>query len=187
MSNNVENSKGNQSDDPKGRPPKDENDLNNLNKSHGGRRLNSGPKKGAKYAKTVAKELAREILRERVTRELDPLLDAQIANAMGIDHFFLRDPVTKQFRRITDPDEIETALNSGDKDSYYRIFTKDPSVPAFIDLMNRALDRPAEQMKVTGTNDGPVVFKWQDMDERIAAGRKRLAAGNRDLKGSAPD
>ncbi len=91
---------------------------------------------------------------------------------MGIDHFFLRDPVTKQFRRINDPDEIERALNAGDKDSYYRIFTKDPSVPAFTDLMNRALDKPAEQqqkVELNGTMD-------INLAELLAAGRKRVLA-----------
>ena len=57
--------------------------LNNLKKRHGGARPNSGPKKGAKYAKTIAKEQAREALRAIVLRELEPLVQAQIAHAMA--------------------------------------------------------------------------------------------------------
>ena len=66
------------------------------------------------------------------------------------------------FELVNNPKAIETALNCGDKDSYYWIFTKDPSVQAFTDLMNRALDKPAEQVKVTGEDGGPVVFKWKE-------------------------
>src|SRR5262249_40934899 len=101
-----------------------------------------------KYAKTIAKEQARECAREIITRELEPLIMAQIENAKGVSHFFLRDPATKQFS-ITDPDEIERALNAGEEGSYYWIFTKDPSVQAFTDLMNRALGKPAEQVTDT--------------------------------------
>jgi hypothetical protein len=46
------------------------------------------------------------------------------------------------------------------------IYTKDPSVQAFTYLMNQALDKPAEQMRVTGNDDGPAqiitIHKWQD-------------------------
>ena len=38
------------------------------------------------------------------------------------------------------------------------VWEKDPSVQAFTDLMNRTLDKPAEQVKVTGADDGPVTL-----------------------------
>ena len=138
-------------------------DLNNLNKKRGGARPNSGPKKGAKYAKTVAKEQAREIVREIITGELEPLIEAQIASAIGVSHFLVRNKTTGKFERITDPDKIEAAMNAGGE--YYRIFTKDPNVHAFADLMNRALDKPAQQTKVTGTDDGPINVRWLDHAE----------------------
>jgi hypothetical protein len=114
----------------------------------GGARKNTGPKKGSKHASTLSKEAARECLRQIVTREMEAMTKAQIANAKGIQHFFLRDEKTKQFMRIEDPKAIETALNCGDEGSYYWIFTKDPSVQAFTDLMNRALDKPSEQVQI---------------------------------------
>ena len=77
---------------------------------------------GAKYAKTVAKEQAREIAREIITRELEPLIEAQIANAIGISHFFVRNKTTGKFERITDPDKIEAAINEGE--DYYRSIRK---------------------------------------------------------------
>jgi hypothetical protein len=105
----------------------------------------SGKKKGFKAPHTLQKLEARELVRQLVTRELEPMISAQIAHAKGIDHFFLRDEKTKQFKRIEDPLMIEAALNAGDRDAYYWIFTKDPSVQAFSDLLNRAIDKPKEQ------------------------------------------
>lgn len=128
---------------------------------HGGARAGAGKKKGSKHASTLSKEKARELAREIITREMEPMIHAQIAHACGINHFFLRDPKTKQFVRITDPKAIETALNSGDEGSYYWIFTKDPSVQAFTDLLNRALDKPAEQIKHTGEDGGPIIIKHE--------------------------
>lgn len=117
--------------------------------------------KGHKTKKTLSKEAAREVAREMITREMEPMIQAQVAHAKGINHFFLRDEKTKQFTRITDPDEIERALNSGEEGRNYWIFTKDPSVQAFTDLLNRALDKPAEQVKVTGGDGGPITIKHE--------------------------
>ena len=132
--------------------------------SHGGARPNSGRKVGYKFKSTLQKEAARELVRTMITERMGELINSQIANATGIQHFFLRDPVNGQFKRITDPDEIEAALNAEEaaEGKTFWIFTKDPNVQAFTDLLNRALDKPAEQLKVSGSDGGPVVFKWQD-------------------------
>ena len=53
------------------------------------------------------------------------MIEAQIDNAIGISHFFVRNKTTGKFERITDPDKIEAAMNAGGE--YYRIYTKDPS------------------------------------------------------------
>lgn len=130
----------------------------------GGARPGAGKPKGYKHPPTqklLEKAAARELLRQRVNTELLPLVDAQIANAKGISHFFLR-AKDGTFTRITNADTIETALNSGEEGSYYYIFTKDPSVQAFTDLMNRTLDRPIEQVEVSGAGGGPVEFRWQE-------------------------
>lgn len=131
---------------------------------NGGPRAGAGRPKGSQSKKTIRrsleKEEARELLRQIVTAEMEPLIKAQLANAKGIQHFFLRDPRTGQFTRITDPDVIEAALNSGDTNSYW-INTKDPNVQAFADLMNRALDKPAEHVTVGGDSKAPLIVKWQ--------------------------
>jgi hypothetical protein len=117
--------------------------------------------KGYKTRQAITKEQAREALRQIVIREMDDLVAAQLTNAKGLRHTFMRDKSGK-FVLLTDPKDIEAALNSGEEGKYYWTFTKDPSVQAFTDLMNRALDKPAEQVKITGDDDGPIrhVFSW---------------------------
>ena len=122
-----------------------------------------GRPKGSKNKKTVDKEAKQRAIYDMVCAELKPMVHAQLVHAKGIDHFFLRNEKTKQFERVTNPKMIEAALNAGDRDSYYWIFTKDPSVQAFTDLMNRAFGKPPEQVQHTGEDGGPVehVFRWR--------------------------
>jgi hypothetical protein len=100
-------------------------------------------------AATLSKEQARETVRALVQARLHELVQAQIDNALGIAHFMLRDPDTGQFKRLIDPDEIVAALNApgAAEGSTFWIYAKDPSIAAFSDLMNRALDRPKEQVQ----------------------------------------
>jgi hypothetical protein len=118
---------------------------------------------------TRSKIEARQHLIDRVIANLDPMLDAQFHNAQGIKHFFLRDQSGK-FVMIDDPSKIEVALNSGEEGSYYWIFTKDPSVQAFTDLMNRALDKPSEHLDVQHSGSVDLVTN------RLHAARKRLTS-----------
>ena len=138
-----------------------------MKSTHGGRRPGAGKPKGHRAPQTLAKLEAREFARQLITAKLQPLIDAQIEHAIGIQHFFLRDETTQQFIRITNPKEIERALNQ--KSKHYWIFTKDPSVQAFTDLMNRALDKPAEQVEVD------VTVHTDQITARLLAGRERLA------------
>lgn len=99
---------------------------------------------GHRTQKTIEKELYRELLRRRVSAQFLPMIDAQITNCLGVRHTFLRDDAGR-FVQLTDPKVIEQALNSGAEGKYYWTFTKDPSIQAFADLMNRMLDKPADQ------------------------------------------
>jgi hypothetical protein len=122
----------------------------------GGARKGAGRKKGPV---ALDKEAARELVRKRVIKHLGPLLDAQISNATGIKFLVVRDKRTGKFLRVN---EGRAAALKPDEE-IIEIWDKDPSVQAFTDLMNRALDKPAEQVKVTGEDGGPVVhlFRWQ--------------------------
>src|SRR5262249_21007676 len=85
-----------------------------------------------------------------------------------IKHLMMRDPKTGKFERIAtdsrDPKvaeaQIDAALKSG---SACWIYTKDPSVQAFTDLMNRALDKPTEAVSMQ--HGGEVRMRWLRDDE----------------------
>ena len=135
-----------------------------------------GRKKGTPNKATLDKIAAREYVRRRVTEQLSALLDAQFANAKGIHHLMMRDPKTGKFERVAtdanDPEaaaaQVDAALATGNA---FWIFTKDPSVQAFTDLLNRALDKPKEQeleVKLSG--------ELEVVTAELLAARKRLAA-----------
>lgn len=107
----------------------------------GGSRPNSGPKKGTKYAPTLSKEQAREALRQVVQQHMSELVASQISNAKGIHYLVVRDKATGKFLRVTQgaAEKLKPA------EEIIEIWEKDPSVQAFTDLMNRALDKPKEQ------------------------------------------
>lgn len=121
----------------------------------GGYRPGAGRKKGQV---TLTKEAMRERVRQRVAAELDPLLDAQFANAKGLSYLVTRDKKSGKFVRVT---EAMAKAKQGDNEEIIEVWEKDPSVQAFTDLMNRAMDKPAEHVELTGSDSGPVIFKWQ--------------------------
>jgi hypothetical protein len=124
----------------------------------GGKRPGAGRPKGPS-PNTLDKVLARERLRQNVFAQMDELVAAQLEHAKGIKHMILRGP-DGQFIRATDVKQIDAALAIGE--SAYYLFTKDPSVQAFTDLMNRALDKPVEAIELSGKDGGPLVVKWQE-------------------------
>lgn len=135
----------------------------------GGARPNSGPKKGAKYAPTISKEQARDALREIVLREMDALAAAQISHAKGLSYLVGRDKAGK-FKKLTS-DEADKALSGESEYTLVEVWEKDPSVQAFTDLMNRALDKPKDQeqeIKITG--------ELSVVTTRLEEARKRLAS-----------
>ena len=122
---------------------------------HGGNQ--GGRPKGRKNAATLSKELAREAQRLMITEHLRPLTEAHVNNAIGIKHLMLRDPKTGKFERVKDEEGIDAALKS-DGEAVW-IYTKDPSVEAFKTLMDRALDKPVEQIQADVKGD--ITIKWQ--------------------------
>lgn len=116
--------------------------------------------KGHKTRKTIEKEAARAALRQIVLGQMERLVEAQLDNAIGIKHFIVRGEKGK-FERLSDPAQIEAALNApnAEEGSTYWIYTKDPSIQSFSDLMNRAIDKPAEQTQ-EHEHSGEVVFRW---------------------------
>lgn len=137
---------------------------------HGGARPNSGPAKGTKYAPTIAKEAARELARTLITAELSPMIEAQVAHAKGLKYLVARHKTTGKFAKLTE--DLMTSIEAGENPEYesIEVWTKDPSVQAFTDLLNRALDKPKEQeqeLKITG--DDVLIAKLLDGRQRAKA------------------
>lgn len=118
--------------------------------------------KGTKIKRTLQKEAARELVRQAITRQLEPLIAAQIANAQGLKYLVTRDKKTGKFIRVT---EAMAKAKLGEDEEIIEVWEKDPSVQAFTDLLNRAIDKPAEPA-LTVKHDGKleiVVRKpWAD-------------------------
>jgi hypothetical protein len=92
-----------------------------------------------------------------ITERLGEFLEAMADNVTGIRHLMMRDPKTGQFERVTgSAAQIDKALKS--KNAFW-IYTKDPNVQAFTDLLNRAIDKPAEHIQVAG--EGSITIRWQ--------------------------
>lgn len=115
-------------------------------------------------------------MRAVVQKHMGRMLQSQIAHAIGIGHLYTRDKSGK-FNKIENSAEVDRLLSEGEEDRDYWIFTKDPSVQAFTDLMNRALDKPAEQtQKIELSGEVSIVA-------RLQAARKRLAAAKSPARG----
>lgn len=141
-----------------------------LKNGHGGKRAGAGKPKGTRWPSSLTKEAAREALRQCVIRNMDLLVTAQIANAGGLKYLVARNAKTGKFERVTG-----AMLDAADAKMHERIevWEKDPSVQAFTDLMNRALDKPAEQVQEIKLS-GEITI-----EARLQAARKRLANAHR--------
>ena len=139
----------------------------------GGRRPGAGRPKGSggkPQKRTIAKEAAREAQRQQILAHMDPMTEAQIANAKGIKYLVAREKKTGKFKRMTEADAILKLGQESDSE-IIEIWEKDPNVSAFTDLVNRAIDKPKEQpLEVDVT--------LRQMDERIKAARQRASTNH---------
>lgn len=123
-----------------------------------GEKRKGGRPKGSKNKvpspRTLDKEMARARLRELVMQHMDPLVEAQVANAKGLKYLVVRDKKTGKFNRVA---EAMARLSAGEE--LIEVWEKDPSVQAFTDLMNRTIDKPIEQ--VDSTVKGTLIVKWE--------------------------
>lgn len=118
-----------------------------------------GKPKGYKAPETISKEQARDAVRQVVINHMDDMLKAQISHAKGLSYLVGRDKAGK-FKKLTS-EEADKALAGESDYTTVEVWEKDPSVQAFTDLMNRALDKPKEQEQDVNVN-AEVVIKWQD-------------------------
>jgi hypothetical protein len=125
----------------------------------GGKRAGAGKPKGTKNRATISKEQAREALRQIVLEQMRELVDSQLANAKGIKYLVVREKSGK-FVRVT---EAMARAKATDSQEIIEVWEKDPSVQAFTDLMNRALDKPAEQEQQVSVTGG-IELSWKSSE-----------------------
>lgn len=121
----------------------------------GGKRVGAGRPKGTPNPETISKAEAREALRAVVMEHMREMVDAQIAHAKGLKYLVARNKKTGKFEKLT-KEQAEKMLEREDESEFValELWDKDPSVQAFTDLLNRAIDKPAEQVQehaVSGT------------------------------------
>lgn len=125
-----------------------------------------GRPKGSKGKSTIEKEVARELLRQQVLAKLGPMVERQIEHAMGIKFMMVRNVKGGKWTRVT----ADMADKGFDTDTEtVEVFEKDPSIQAFTDLANRAIDKPKETTE--NTHHLPGV---EGLLERLLAARKRV-------------
>lgn len=137
---------------------------------HGGYRPGSGAKKGVPQGPrqaTITKAQAREAFRDALRDDVEPMIRAQVANALGLRYLVARHKASGKFVRLTK--RLLDRILSG-KDTQHEaieVWSKDPSVHAFAELMNRWIDKPKEQaQELLITADAALI-------DALSAGRKR--------------
>lgn len=142
--------------------------MKSTSNKHGGKRPGAGKPKGHQAQATLDKIAAREYVRQRVTAQLAPLIDAQLANAVGLKYLVTREIKTGKFVKVSRAMARNAKTKKGQE--LIEVWEKDPSVNAFTYLLDRALDRPQEQ-------EIPIKVRSGEADMRVAlliAARKRV-------------
>jgi hypothetical protein len=101
-----------------------------------------GKPKGFKAPATIDKELYRERLRQLVCAQLEPMAEAQVEHAKGVQYMILRMP-DGTYARATEEKQIDAACAIGA--TAFKIMTQAPNTQAFTALLDRALDKPKDQ------------------------------------------
>lgn len=110
----------------------------------------------------VTKTVIRDALRVLITPHLGKMVQAQVAQACGLSYMVVRDRAGK-FTRIPDgitPAALDALL--GEDGVIVEVWTKDPSTPAFTDLVNRAADKPKEQEQEIIVTNGEETLRRLD-------------------------
>lgn len=141
---------------------KDRSKINSKNGKKGGR------PKGSKGKKTLEIEAMRAVVQSKVAEALDPLINAQISEAMGVQFLYRIDytygeiinPTTKRKKKVrkqkkavqvTDPEEIKKFITgrANKKDTYYFITTQRPNSKANDSLVDRLIGKAQANLDLT--------------------------------------
>ena len=139
-----------------------------IEKKHGGARTGAGKKKGTKLPKTLERLKVQEAFAQRVFNASGKLFAAQYQVATGLHFVYRIDEIEvgkgktiSKHVLVTDPKEIENALNSiesGD-DEYYYVMTKEPDAKAVNMLLDRGLGTATESLEIGNKDGAPLIIK----------------------------
>jgi hypothetical protein len=104
-----------------------------------------GMPKGHKTQKVLEREAEREVMRQMVMAAMRPMIEAQVANAMGVKYLVFRDK-NGTFKPVTD---VKSKLAQEGEE--LEVWEKFPNVQAFSDLMDRTFDKPSQSMALDVT------------------------------------
>ncbi len=127
---------------------------------HGGGRASAGRKKGGKNARTIERELHEDMLRDKLRKSLEPIVEAQLANAQGIKYLVVRERKGGKFIRVT---ESMAQAKLGRGEEIVEVWEKDPSVQAFSELLNRAYGKAKEPKQEVDVS-GDLVLRWKSSE-----------------------
>jgi hypothetical protein len=138
-----------------------------------------GRPKGKKSAATLEREAVAAAFRQRVLKAADRLFDAQLALASGCS-FLYRIERTKSKKQekarhvlVTDAEEIQRYLDGElDSEDYYYVTTKEPNNQAIVDMLNRAIGKPKDEIEHSGA-----ITVTAMSDEEIDRRLRELAGG----------
>lgn len=134
-----------------------------------------GPAKGTVYQPTRDKAAMREATRRVVEKHMDEMLAAQIKHAKGISYLVARAKTGGKFEKVTEEQLEEMLAGQDDGSVVLEVWQKDPSVQAFTDLMDRAMDKPSNHLELTGAEGGPLQVGWLDSESAKALLQEMLS------------
>jgi hypothetical protein len=123
---------------------------------------------GSENEATKQKRLARQRIRDLVWQKIDPLIDAQLENALGVSYLVLRQK-DGSYTEATDAAQVKAAIAAGD--AAFKVYTRQPHQPSAAMLLAYAADKPVEPVELTGEDGGPLEVA---ITSRLLAARKRL-------------
>lgn len=129
-----------------------------------------GRPKGRKSDATLNKEAAREAFRDFLSPHVEALHGAQVEHAKGLRYLVARHIKTGKFAKLTEV--LAQAIADGTNPDYesIEVWSKDPSIQAYSDLMNRYMDKPKEQEQTISISGELTI-----VEARLLTARKRLA------------
>jgi hypothetical protein len=134
----------------------------------GGKRPGAGAPKGNQNGMDVEKVRLRQIARNLIAPEMPALIAAHVKHALGLSYLVYRDKETGKFTRVKALEDVDQSENT------IEVWEKDPSQQSFTDLMNRLLDKPAEQVQEIALSGSLT------LEDKLTAARNRLAKAKRD-------